>query len=137
MFRRICNVDSNKYCPDGDHNPPAIRDVCANWGAPLFQSEEMAMVGLDTSLWTMCRADISRICTVNTDLGNAICHNGRTISPNICAALPEGSCTAGSSTFKPCAMDIYSCMAKDKNYDFCLDFPSLCEQQATHAFPTF
>ena len=137
MFRRICSVDYNKYCPDGDHNPPAIREVCNDWGVPMLLNNDLVEVGLFTSLWTICRSDIDRICTANTELGNSICQNGRTISANICAALPEGSCTAGSSNFKPCASDIYSCMAKDRYYDFCLDFPSLCEQQATYAFPSF
>ena len=133
MFKRICSADHDKYCPEGDHSPPAIWDVCDQWGGPLFRDTYSTEVGF-TSLWTLCRADIGRICSPNTELGNSICPNGRVISENICAALPEGSCTAGSSNFKPCASDIYSCMAMDREYDFCLDFPSLCETAV--AFPS-
>ena len=125
MFKRICELDHNKYCPEGDHNPPAIWDVCSNWGAPMFQGPHFTALGF-TSLWTLCRSDLTRICSTDDNLRNSICHNGRTISSNICAVLPEGSCIEGRENYKPCAFDIYGCMAKDKNYDFCLDFPSLC-----------
>ena len=134
MFKRICELDHNKYCPEGDHNPPAIWDVCSNWGAPMFQGPHFTALGF-TSLWTLCRSDLTRICETDDNLRNSICHNGRTISSNICAVLPEGSCIEGRENYKPCAFDIYGCMAKDKNYDFCLDFPSLCP--ATPSFQSF
>ena len=137
MFRRICSVDHNRYCPNGDHNPPAIRDVCRDWGAPLFQHQHTAEVGYFTSLWTICRADLMRICETDDNLRNSICQDYRTINSNICSVLPEGSCIEGRENYKPCAMDIYSCLANNSRYDFCHDFPSLCEQQATHAFPSF
>ena len=68
MFRRICSVDYNKYCPGGDQSPPAIRDVCRDWGAPFFQSNYTAEVGYFTSLWTICRADLMRICETDGNL---------------------------------------------------------------------
>lgn len=125
MFEVLCSIDPAKYCPQGSMSPPAIQDVCANWGSPLF-SHPNSMGLAFTSLWTLCGADLTRICETDSDLKNWICPTGRVISANICGALPAEACTAGSSTFKPCAFDIYECMAKDRNYDFCHDFPSLC-----------
>ena len=60
-----------------------------------------------------------------------LCPTGQSVSANICGALPAESCTPGTAEYKPCALDIYSCLASDRHYDFCLDFPSLCPQTAT------
>ena len=99
-------------------------EICSKWGSPLFESPYTGEV-MFTSLWTLCRADIMRMCETDENLKNTICVDGR-MSANICAALPEGSCTAGSSTYNECAMDIYSCMATNRYWDFCHDFPTLC-----------
>ena len=59
MFAEFCRVDPNKYCPDASM-PPNIFEICSNWGAPVMKDTWSVIAR--TSLATLCRADLTRIC---------------------------------------------------------------------------